>query len=131
MQARVQVDIRQVVEIEIGVLRSQCPDRRIDSKERLVSEIAAWEQQRNASRARIKWMFTTEKARAKMGALTRNSRPKSHNHCDEAGGRGERPHPEPRSPSAPRECKQVPVKSFHMRDGQTVRGVLVHFELAA
>jgi hypothetical protein len=37
------------------------------SKERLVSEIAAWEQQRNASRARIKWMFTTEKARAKMG----------------------------------------------------------------
>jgi hypothetical protein len=31
-----------------------------------VSEIAAWERQRNASRARIKWMFTTEKARAKM-----------------------------------------------------------------
>jgi transposase len=56
-----------MVEIEIGVLRSQCLDRRIDSKERLVSEIAAWERQRNASRARIKWMFTTEKARAKMG----------------------------------------------------------------
>src|SRR5215469_7288167 len=55
-----------MVEIEIGVLRSQCLDRRIDSKERLVSEIAAWERQRNASRARIKWMFTTEKARAKM-----------------------------------------------------------------
>jgi len=55
------------VEIEIGVLRTQCLDRRIDSKERLVSEIAAWERQRNASRARIKWMFTTEKARAKMG----------------------------------------------------------------
>jgi hypothetical protein len=56
-----------MVEIEIGVLRTQCLDRRIDSKERLVSEIAAWEQQRNASRARIKWMFTTEKARDKMG----------------------------------------------------------------
>src|SRR5215471_3073307 len=56
-----------MVEIEIGVLRSQCLDRRIDSKKRLVSEIAAWERQRNASRARIKWMFTTEKARAKMG----------------------------------------------------------------
>jgi len=56
-----------MVEIEIGVLRTQCLDRRIDSKERLVSEIAAWERQRNASRARIKWMFTTEKARAKMG----------------------------------------------------------------
>jgi DDE superfamily endonuclease len=55
-----------MVEIEIGVLRSQCLDRRIDSKRRLVSEIAAWERQRNTSRARIKWMFTTEKARTKM-----------------------------------------------------------------
>ena len=35
--------------------------------ERLVSEIAAWERQRNATGARVKWMFTTEKARAKMG----------------------------------------------------------------
>ena len=56
-----------MVEIEIGVLRGQCLDRRIASKEQLVSEIAAWERQRNASGARIKWMFTTEKARAKMG----------------------------------------------------------------
>jgi transposase len=56
-----------MVEIEIGVLRSQCLDRRIECKQRLVSEVAAWERQRNASRARIKWMFTTEKARAKMG----------------------------------------------------------------
>jgi transposase len=56
-----------MVEIEIGVLRGQCLDRRIATQERLVSEIAAWERQRNASGARIKWMFTTEKARAKMG----------------------------------------------------------------
>ena len=56
-----------MVEIEIGVLRSQCLDRPIASQQRLKSEIAAWERQRNASRARIKWMFTTEKARAKMG----------------------------------------------------------------
>jgi transposase len=56
-----------MVEIEIGVLRTQCLDQRIATKQRLVSEIAAWEQQRNASGARIKWMFTTEKARAKMG----------------------------------------------------------------
>ena len=55
-----------MVEIEIGVLRSQCLDRCIDSHERLVSEIATWERQLNSSRARIKWMFTTEKARAKM-----------------------------------------------------------------
>jgi transposase len=56
-----------MVEIEIGILSSQCLNRRIDDAERLISEIAAWEQQRNAAGARINWMFTTDKARAKMG----------------------------------------------------------------
>ena len=51
------------------------------SSEQLVAEIAAWEQQRNAAGARIKWMFTTEKARAKMGRAYPDHRPKSHNHC--------------------------------------------------
>jgi transposase len=55
-----------MVEIEIGVLRSQCLDRRIDTRELLVSEVAAWERQRNKGRARINWMFTPEKARPKM-----------------------------------------------------------------
>jgi transposase len=55
-----------MVEIEIGVLRSQCLDRRIATRGQLESETAAWERQRNASGARIKWMFTTHKARAKM-----------------------------------------------------------------
>ena len=73
-----------MVEIEIGVLRGQCLDRRIDSNEQLEAEIAAWERQRNASGARIKWMFTTDKARAKMAsAHAREARPKSHNHCAE------------------------------------------------
>ena len=56
-----------MVEIEIGVLAGQCLDRRIDSYTRLVAETAAWEKRRNTERARINWMFTTEKARAKMG----------------------------------------------------------------
>jgi hypothetical protein len=56
-----------MVEIEIGVLAGQCLDRRIETVEQLATEIAAWERQRNATGARIKWMFTTEKARAKMG----------------------------------------------------------------
>src|SRR5947209_9544501 len=55
-----------MVEIEIGVLHSQCLDRRLGTHEQLKSEIAAWERQRTASRARSKGMFTTEKARAKM-----------------------------------------------------------------
>jgi transposase len=62
-----------MVEIEIGVLRGQCLDRRIDDPECLVREIAAWQRQRNAKRARIKWMFTTEKARAKMGRAYPNN----------------------------------------------------------
>ena len=45
-----------MVEIEIGVLRSQCLDRRIATRKRLVSEIAAWQRQRNHSGARIKWI---------------------------------------------------------------------------
>ena len=56
-----------MVEIEIGVLRSQCLDRRIATQQQLKSEIAVWERQRNAAKASIKWMFTTDKARAKMG----------------------------------------------------------------
>jgi hypothetical protein len=55
-----------MVEIEIGVLRAQCLDRRIGERELLISEIAAWAQQRNDATARIKWMFTTERARTKL-----------------------------------------------------------------
>ena len=66
-----------MVEIEIGVLAAQCLDRRIESSEQLAAEIAAWEQQRNATSARIKWMFTTEKARAKMGRAYPNLQPVS------------------------------------------------------
>ncbi|MGG2362046.1 IS630 family transposase, partial [Salmonella enterica] len=50
-----------MVEIEIGVLRRQCLDRRIAERHHLVTEIDAWERQRNADRERIKWMFTTER----------------------------------------------------------------------
>lgn len=55
-----------MVEIEIGVLRGQCLDRRIGERKQLVSQIAAWEKQRNTARARIKWMFTVERARTKL-----------------------------------------------------------------
>ena len=55
-----------MVEIEIGVLRRQCLDRRIGERQRLVTEIAAWQDKRNASGARVRWMFTTERARAKL-----------------------------------------------------------------
>ena len=55
-----------MVEIEIGVLRGQCLDRRIGERDLLVSEIDAWQRQRNTSGARVKWRFTTQKARLKL-----------------------------------------------------------------
>jgi transposase len=55
-----------MVEIEIGVLRTQCLDRRIADRQHLETEIAAWEQQRNDTGEPIQWMFTTERARTKM-----------------------------------------------------------------
>jgi hypothetical protein len=48
-----------MVEIEIGVLRGQCVDRRIGEREILINEIEAWQRQRNTSGARIRWKFTT------------------------------------------------------------------------
>jgi transposase len=55
-----------MVEIEIGVLRAQCLDRRIGDRQTLETEITAWESQRNANADRIKWMFTTQRARIKL-----------------------------------------------------------------
>ena len=39
----------------------------IASRAKPCREIAAWERQRNLAGAHLKWMFTTEKARTKMG----------------------------------------------------------------
>ena len=55
-----------MVEIEIGVLRGQCLDRRIGERDVLNAEIKAWQCQRNASGAQIQWKFTTQKARHKL-----------------------------------------------------------------
>lgn len=55
-----------IVEIEIGVIRRQCLNRRIDSRARLDTEIRAWERRRTESGARIRWMFSTDQARVKM-----------------------------------------------------------------
>jgi transposase len=56
-----------MAEIEIGVLGGQCLDRRIPSQDALTMHVEAWEEARNASGARINWMFDINKARAKMG----------------------------------------------------------------
>jgi hypothetical protein len=58
-----------MAEVEISVLNGQCLDRRIGNTERLESEIAAWETERNACKATIDWRFTIPNARDKLKRL--------------------------------------------------------------
>src|SRR6266436_5717351 len=58
-----------LAESELGVLSSQCLDRRIPDKQTLVEEIAAWEQNRNANHTKANWQFTTPNARIKLKHL--------------------------------------------------------------
>lgn len=55
-----------MVEIEISVLSSQCLDRRIPDMKTLIHEVAAWQHRRDATGARIKWMFDVNRARRKL-----------------------------------------------------------------
>jgi transposase len=56
-----------MVEIEIGVMVAQCLDRRIPTKAIVIREVKAWERARNSAGARIKWQFTLDRAREKLG----------------------------------------------------------------
>jgi hypothetical protein len=58
-----------MAEIELSVLARQCLDRRIESKEELEREVAAWEEQRNERGVEIRWRFTTADARIKLRRL--------------------------------------------------------------
>ncbi len=58
-----------MAEIELNVLNSQCLDRQIAEKELLISEVAAWQDQRNQTAATVDWRFTTADARVKLRKL--------------------------------------------------------------
>lgn len=58
-----------MAETEIGIMNRQCLDRRLDSPEQIATEVAAWENQRNALQARIHWTFTLAVARQKLRKL--------------------------------------------------------------
>lgn len=58
-----------MAETEIHIMNGQCLDRRLDSQSRLADEVAAWENQRNARKARIHWTFTLAAARRKLRKL--------------------------------------------------------------
>ncbi len=58
-----------VAEIELSVLARQCLDRRIETREELEREVAAWEEQRNEQGVEVRWQFTTADARIKLRRL--------------------------------------------------------------
>jgi hypothetical protein len=55
-----------VAEIEIGVMDTECTDRRIKDKEMLKQEVRAWTMRRNRERKKITWTFTKQKADKKL-----------------------------------------------------------------
>jgi hypothetical protein len=58
-----------MAEAELGVLASQCLDRRIPDKHTLIIEVAAWQERRNKHHAKADWRFTTADARVKLKRL--------------------------------------------------------------
>jgi hypothetical protein len=58
-----------MAESELGVVSSQCLDRRIPDKQTLIEEVAAWEDDRNKNHAKADWQFTTADARIKLQRL--------------------------------------------------------------
>jgi hypothetical protein len=58
-----------MAESELGVLATQCLDRRICNKQTLTKEIAAWQTHRNKNNAKADWQFTTADARVKLKRL--------------------------------------------------------------
>lgn len=58
-----------VAEIEINVMIRQCLARRIDNREELAAEVAAWQARRDQMKAKIDWQFTADDARIKLKRL--------------------------------------------------------------
>ena len=56
-------------EIELSHLSRQCLDRRIEGRERLANEIAAWSKARNKMKIKTNWRFTNQDARIKLKKL--------------------------------------------------------------
>jgi hypothetical protein len=58
-----------MAEIELSILARECLDRRIPDADALRRETTAWEADRNARAAKMKWRFTTADARIRLHHL--------------------------------------------------------------
>jgi hypothetical protein len=58
-----------MAESELGVLTSQCLDRRIGDQKTLACQVSAWQDHRNKHHAKANWQFTAADARVKLKRL--------------------------------------------------------------
>jgi transposase len=58
-----------MAEIELGILKRQCLERRIATTAELKMQIAAWQRTRNHASTPYDWQFTTKDARIKLKRL--------------------------------------------------------------
>jgi hypothetical protein len=58
-----------MAESELGVLATQCLDRRFPDKLTLIEEVAAWQRNRNKHHVEADWQFTTSDARVRLKSL--------------------------------------------------------------
>jgi len=58
-----------IAEIELNVMTRQCLSRRISEIDLLISELNAWEDERNSNKATVNWQFKTSDARIKLKSL--------------------------------------------------------------
>lgn len=58
-----------IAEIELNVMTRQCLSRRVETMDKLTSELAAWEKERNELGAKVNWQFRTKDARVKLISL--------------------------------------------------------------
>jgi len=58
-----------MAEIELSVLARQCLDQRMEDKQKLTREVAAWQTRRNGAGVKANWRFTTADARIKLRKL--------------------------------------------------------------
>jgi hypothetical protein len=58
-----------IAECELSVLAKQCLNRRLESLERVKSEVKAWMDTRNNKESRINWRFRTSDARIRLKRL--------------------------------------------------------------
>ena len=58
-----------MAEIEFSLLSRQCMRERMGDRDYLTQEVTAWTNNRNSIKSDMKWRFTTEDARIKLGHL--------------------------------------------------------------